>query len=115
MRFYCCVWKRATSSSGRIPISNTTPSKLGADWAVKMQKPDFIGKEALLRMSEFPIQQRLAPIRFDGTAAPPEGAVLLANGQQVGHLTSSGYSPVLGYAITMGWIRRRDTEFPTQV
>jgi sarcosine oxidase subunit alpha len=94
---------------------DTSPSKIGANWAVKMQKPDFVGKVALQRMSEFPIQQRLAPIRFDTATAPPEGAALLANGTHVGHLTSSGYSPALGCSVALGWIRRRDGDFPQRV
>jgi sarcosine oxidase subunit alpha len=94
---------------------DTTPEKIGADWAVKMEKPDFVGKIALQRLAEFPPQQKLAPIRFSGTVAPPEGAALLADGQHVGHLTSAGFSPALGYAIGLGWIRRRNGEFPTNV
>ena len=94
---------------------DTTSAKIGANSLVKLQKPDFVGKMALQRMAPLPIEQKLVPIRFSGPVAPPEGAALLVDGQHVGHLTSAAFSPVLGHGIGLGWIRRRNGDFPTQV
>lgn len=94
---------------------DTTPAKIGAHSLVKLQKPDFIGRTALERMAQVPIQQKLAAIRFNGPVAPPEGAALLSDGQHAGHLTSAAFSPVLGHGIGLAWLRRRNGDFPAQV
>ncbi len=94
---------------------DTTPEKVGLDWVVKMEKPDFIGKVALTRMSEMALQQKLVPISFAGSKAPAEGETLLLEGSHIGHLTSAWYSPVLKHGIGLGWVRRRHGNFPSHV
>ena len=94
---------------------DTTPEKVGLHWVVKMEKPDFIGKIALARMSEIAIQQKLLSISFAGSKAPAEGETLLLEGSHIGHLTSAWYSPVLKHGIGLGWVRRRHGKFPSRV
>src|SRR5678815_4544680 len=38
---------------------DTTPSKVGLDFAVKMNKPDFIGRTALQRIASLPRERSL--------------------------------------------------------
>ena len=38
---------------------DTTPRRIGMDWAVKMDKPDFIGRAALARTASLPDHRRL--------------------------------------------------------
>jgi sarcosine oxidase subunit alpha len=94
---------------------DTTPSKLALDWAVKLDKPYFVGKAALERIATTSMAQRLAPILFDGPTAPFEGAALSAGGQHAGYLTSARYSPVLERGVGLAWIRRLGSDFPTSV
>jgi len=94
---------------------DSTPAKLGMAWAVKMDKPDFVGRRALERVSGIPPSQRLAGLRFDAEAAPPEGTPLSAGGRHAGHLTSSRFSPVLGYAVALAWLRAHEGEIPASV
>ncbi len=84
---------------------DSTPAKVGASWAVKMEKPDFVGRSALERMSKIPRERSLLAVTFDATRAPEEGAQLFVGGEHVGHLTSSRYSPVLGKGVALGWVR----------
>jgi sarcosine oxidase subunit alpha len=93
---------------------DSTPAKLGMGWAVRMEKPDFVGKAALERIGELPAALRLAKLVFD-SGAPAEGTPLSAGGRHVGHLTSSGFSPVLGCGVALGWLRREDGTFPETV
>ena len=94
---------------------DTTPAKLGLDWAVKMDKPYFVGKMALERIAATRMVQRLAPIMFEGPVAPTEGAALSAGGEHAGYLTSARFSPALERGVALGWIRRIGEEFPTAV
>ena len=50
----------------------TTPWKVGMQWAVKLDKPDFVGKAALLRAEERTPRELLVPWQMaPGTAARP--------------------------------------------
>src|SRR5262249_39703031 len=92
---------------------DTTPSKLSLDWTVKLDKPYFVGKHALVRMAGATMAQRLAPILFEGPTAPFEGAALNAGAEHAGYLTSARFSPSLGRGVGLGWIRRIGDAFPT--
>jgi sarcosine oxidase subunit alpha len=84
----------------------TTPWKVGMDWAVKLDKPDFVGKAALLRWKERTPRETLVPWQMaPGTAAPPEGATVKVGGQLAGRVTSSWFSPVLGHPLGLAWVR----------
>lgn len=93
---------------------DSTPGKLGLAWMVDMDKPSFVGRPALQRIDRLPPGLKLVALRF-GEKAPPEGASLDAEGQTVGHLTSSRFSPVLGHGVALGWVRRANGEFPSVV
>jgi sarcosine oxidase, subunit alpha len=95
---------------------DTTPMKLGLDWAVRLDKPRFVGKAGLQRAAAQPMSRRLAPIAFAGDQVPAEGSALTVAGRYVGHLTSSRFSPTLGHGIGLGWIDcDADGAFPASV
>jgi sarcosine oxidase subunit alpha len=93
---------------------DSTPAKLRMDWAVKLDKPAFVGKAALVRMSSIRLERQLVALRFTGET-PAEGTPLWADGRQVGHLTSSRYSPVLEYPVGLGFVTRVAGSFPPAV
>src|SRR5262249_10905393 len=43
---------------------DTTPSKIGLDFAVKMEKPYFVGRTALQRLAALPRERSLLPMIF---------------------------------------------------
>lgn len=81
---------------------DSTPRRLHMDWAVKMDKPDFIGRTALERTAGLDDHRRLFGLTMDGPA-PTEGAPIFVDGRIVGHVTSSFTSPGLGRAVMLGW------------
>ncbi|MEP7041165.1 MAG: glycine cleavage T C-terminal barrel domain-containing protein [Chloroflexota bacterium] len=91
---------------------DTTPRRLGMDWAVNMEKPFFIGRDALARTATLPDQRRLVGLTMAG-AAPTEGTPIASRGAVLGHVTSSFASPTLGQAVMLGWLKRGP--FPEQV
>jgi glycine cleavage system T protein len=91
---------------------DTTPRRLGMDWAVNMEKPDFIGREALARTAALPDRRRLVGLTMAGTA-PTEGSPISSKGAILGHVTSSFTSPTLGHAVMLGWLKR--SPFPREV
>ena len=91
---------------------DTTPRRLGMDWAVNMEKPFFIGRDALERTASLPDQRRLVGLTMEG-AAPTEGSPISSDGAVLGHVTSSFSSPNLGRAVMLGWLKR--APFPERV
>ncbi len=91
---------------------DTTPRRLGMDWAVRMEKPRFIGRASLERTAKLDDHRRWVGFSMDGPA-PTEGAPIRAAGEIVGNVTGSWDSPLLGRALMLGWLRR--TPFPDRV
>jgi glycine cleavage system aminomethyltransferase T len=81
---------------------DSTPRRLAMEWAVKMSKPDFIGRTALARVADLPDERRLFGFTMDGPA-PTEGSPIFVGGEVVGHVASSFSSPLLGRAVMLGW------------
>ncbi len=94
---------------------DSTPAKVGAAWAVKMEKPDFVGRTALERLAKIPRERSLLPLSFAGPRAPEEGAQLFVAGAHVGHITSSRFSPLLGKGVALGWVRHPEGSPPLAV
>jgi glycine cleavage system aminomethyltransferase T len=92
---------------------DTTPKRIAHDWAVKMNKPFFVGREALVRTSKLPDSRRMIGVRLDGPA-PIEGTPIIAlpntsgcvAGDILGHVATCFHSPLLGYTIGLGWLKR---------
>ena len=93
---------------------DSTPRRLGLEWAARLDKEDFIGKQALLRTNRIPLNKRLVGWEMEGSA-PSEGEILMKGDRPVGQVTSSRFSPVLGKTVMLGWIRIEDGEFPEEV
>ena len=81
---------------------DSTPRRLGMDWAVKMDKPDFVGRTALARTAGLPDERRLFGFTMDGPA-PTEGSPIFVGDRIVGHVSSTFTSPILGTAVMLGW------------
>jgi aminomethyltransferase len=83
----------------------TNPLEAGLGWVVKMNKPMFIGKDALLRASEAGLSRKLVGFEMTGRGIARHGYPLLdASGQQVGVCTSGSPSPTLGTNIGLGYL-----------
>src|SRR5262249_10872254 len=85
---------------------DSTPRRLNMDWAVKMDKPDFLGKTALARTANLPDNRRLFGFTVDGPA-PMEGSPIFVDGDVVGHVSTSFTSPLLGHGVMLGWLKRQ--------
>jgi sarcosine oxidase subunit alpha len=94
----------------------TTPSKVGMDWAVKLDKPDFVGKAAIVRSARREHRELLVPWTMSrGTDAPPEGSTITSAGALHGRVTSAGFSPVLGHPVGLAWVSRHIAQNGTVV
>ena len=82
-----------------------TPLEAGLGIFVALEKPDFIGREALSAQKSSGPPSRLAAIRMTGKAPPPRAHYpVMVGGAQVGETTSGALSPSLGVGIAMAYL-----------
>ncbi len=87
--------------------ADETPFEAGSMFAVKLGKQgDFIGRAALLALQSTPLKKRLVTIVLDDPEAYAWGGETLAvAGEQVGELSSAGWSAAAGRCIGLGYLR----------
>jgi aminomethyltransferase len=76
-----------------------TPLEAGLGWLVKLQKGDFVGRDALARQKEQGIPRRLVGFTTTERAIPRHGYPVLFNGQPIDSVRSGTMSPTLGVPI----------------
>ncbi len=76
------------------------PYAAGLGWAVKLDKGDFVGKDALKAWKSSPGQTRIGLV-LDGKRIARQGAAVLAGDIPVGQVTSGTFSPTLQSSLAM--------------
>jgi dimethylglycine dehydrogenase len=74
---------------------------------ISLQKPAFVGREALIREAERRPALRFVPLTFDedGDADAPPCAPVLLRDENVGLVTSGGWSFTLNKSIALAYVR----------
>ena len=102
----------------------TTPIEAGYGWAIKFDKGDFIGREALLKQKEAGIKKKLVGLELEGRAIPRHGQLVtcststslgatlsLSKGsQQIGQVTSGTFSPTLKKPLALAYLTEQASE-----
>ncbi|MEM1073788.1 MAG: FAD-dependent oxidoreductase [Pseudomonadota bacterium] len=77
----------------------------GLGFAVKTDKPSFIGREAVLRKKESGLEQRLLQFKLnDSEPLLYHNEPVLRDGEIVGYLSSGAYGHHLGAAMGLGYV-----------
>ena len=85
-----------------------TPIQAGLGWAVKTDKGDFIGREAIEESEGLAgVQPRRVGLILEGKRAARENSIILAGGMPMGVVTSGSYCPTLEKSIAMGYVAPR--------
>jgi aminomethyltransferase len=85
---------------------NTTPLEAGLSFVVKLQKNNFIGKDALLRQkSEGTNRKRVGIVNSDQGIPRTGMEVFNQSGEKLGELTSGTFSPLLQVGIGMAYVQ----------
>ena len=83
---------------------------------ISYEKGCYTGQEIIERVrSRGQVNRRLVELQFSGTTAPAAGTRLLQDGKEIGDVTSAGYSPNLGRAIGLGYVRREQSALGTRL
>ena len=77
----------------------------GLGFAVKTDKPDFIGRDAVLRKKENGLEARMVQFRLtDPEPLLYHNEPVLRDGEIVGYLSSGSYGHALGGAMGLGYV-----------
>jgi aminomethyltransferase len=82
----------------------TTPLEARIGWVVKLDKPDFIGREPLAKQKGEGVKRVRVGMKVLGRGIPRAGYEILKNGKLIGKVTSGTLSPLLGYGIATGYV-----------
>jgi aminomethyltransferase len=80
------------------------PLQAGLGWAVKFDKGDFVGRDALLKRQQDATRPVRVGLELEGRRAAREGAQVLHEGKPVGRVTSGTFTPSLNKAIAMAYV-----------
>ncbi len=81
-----------------------TPLEAGYKFAVDMDKPDFIGKEALVKQKEAGLKRRLVGLEILSKGIVREGAEVYKDDEKIGYVTTGYMSPSLNKAVALALI-----------
>ena len=93
--------------SGQDIDESTNPLEAGLGWAVKLDKGEFVGRDALQRVKDDGGPARICVgLEMDGRAIARHGYPIADGGRTVGEVTSGTFSFTLGKAVAMGYVER---------
>ena len=82
-----------------------TPAMAGLEFAVKMDKPDFVGKPALEKARSVPPGRVLRCLTVDDSRSQVLGREpVFVGGEPVGYVTSAAYGYSIGRPIAYAWL-----------
>ena len=81
------------------------PLQAGLGRFVKLEKPHFVGRDALLRLAEKPPAESLVGFEIDASDADAVGSEpILRDGRVVGEVTSGAFGYSVGKSLALGYI-----------
>ncbi len=82
----------------------TNPLEAGLGWIVKLDKGDFIGKGALLKVKAEGLKRKLVGFELLAPGVPREHYAVLKDDRQIGTVTSGMFSPLLKKGIGLAYV-----------
>ncbi|MGA3100102.1 MAG: glycine cleavage T C-terminal barrel domain-containing protein, partial [Bryobacteraceae bacterium] len=88
--------------------ASITPLEAGLDWIVKLDKGEFIGREALLKQKQAGIRRKLAGFEMRGRGIARDGYEVWLDGAPAGWVSSGSPSPTLNRNIGLCYLPAAD-------
>ena len=92
-----------------------TPIEASLSMFVKLDKPEFIGKEALAKQKAEGVTRRIVGLELEGNAIPRHGYPVEVNGEKVGEITTGYRSISTGKSVAMAMINKPFDKLGTEV
>lgn len=95
--------------------ADITPIEASLSMFVKLDKPEFIGKEALAAQKAEGVKRRIVGLELEGNAIPRHGYPVEVNGEQVGEITTGYRSISTGKSVAMAMVNKPYDKLGTEV
>lgn len=92
-----------------------TPIEASLSMFVKLDKPEFIGKEALAAQKAEGVKRRIVGLELEGNAIPRHDYAVEVNGEKVGEITTGYRSISTGKSVAMAMIDKPYDKLGTEV
>ena len=92
-----------------------SPLEAGLDRFVKLDKGDFIGRDALLKQSRDGVSRKLVGLEMVDRGIPRHGCQVKADDKIIGQVTSGSFSPTLKKNLALALLESRFAEEDTRV
>jgi aminomethyltransferase len=79
------------------------PYSAGLGWAVKLDKGDFVGRDALMALKGKSAQTRIG-LKLEGKRIARQGSAVYAGEHEAGQVTSGTFSPSLQASLAMAYV-----------
>ena len=109
-RFEVCYWLYGNDIDETV-----NPLESGQGWTVKLNKEDFIGKEALQKIKEQGITRKMVGLTIPKGGIPRHGMAVTREKETIGVITSGNYCPSLKGVRALALIALPYTETGTKV
>ena len=81
------------------------PIEAGLGFFIDLTKPNFVGRDVLLRTKENGPREKLVPFRMKEKGPPPRPHyAVFENGERIGEVTSGTVSPSLNWGVGMAYV-----------
>lgn len=94
---------------------DTNPLEAGLAWITKLEKGDFIGRDAVQKVKDQGVTRRLVGMELLEKAFPRPHYPIIKNGETVGDITSGTVSPMLEKGICLGYVAADYTKVGTEL
>lgn len=92
-----------------------TPVMSGLSMFCKLDKPEFIGKEAIAKQKEEKPKQKVIGLELEGKAIPRHGYAVMKDGQQVGIITTGYHSISLDKSLAFALVDLEHSKLGTEL
>jgi sarcosine oxidase subunit alpha len=87
--------------------ATTDPLDAGMRWAVRFDKPDFIGRASLVANKARSSEDLLVGFVMRDGSIPEDGSPIIEDEMPIGRVTSSRLSPTLNTGIGLAWVPKK--------
>lgn len=94
---------------------HTSPLEAGLGWSVKLEKGEFLGREAMQKQQEEGLPKSLVCLKAEGKALPRQGYPVFDGDKQVGTVTSGSQGIFVGYPIACAFVPPALTKVGTKL
>jgi len=92
------------------------PIEAGLGIFIDLNKPSFIGRDALVKTKQIGPRERLVPFRMKEKGPPPRPHyTVFHNGERIGEVTSGTLSPSLNWGVGMAYVSAAHAKIGAQI